>query len=84
MNNLRAFATTRAVASKNEKNVPQATPGLVDPEIFLPGEEHIMRLPSNLNAFQLAKYLDEEPLEILEIIKTQTTEIVTDEFQILS
>lgn len=60
------------------------TPGVVSPDTFLPGEEQVLKLPPNINAYQLAKYLDEEPLEILDIIKNSTTEIVTDEFQLLS
>jgi len=41
-------------------------------------------VPPNVNSFKLAKLLKEDPLEILEIIKTQTNDIITDEFQILS
>ena len=53
-------------------------------EAFLPGEEDILKLPPNLNSYQLARLLDEDPLEILKIMQENTSEIVTDEFQILS
>ena len=47
--------------------IPQAHS---DPSEFLPGEEHILKVPPNINSWQLAKLLDEDPLEILEIVKT--------------
>ena len=50
------------------------------PTEFLPGEERILRVPPNVNSWKLGKLLDEDPLEILDIIQTQTNEIVTDEF----
>ena len=50
----------------------------------MPGEEDILKLPPNLNSYQLARLLDEDPLEILKIMQENTSEIVTDEFQILS
>ena len=52
----------------------------VDEHVVLPGEEAIIRIPENLNTFQLSKILDEDPLELLKIIHEQTNEIITDEF----
>ena len=43
-----------------------------------------MKLPTHMNAWQLGKVLDEDPAELLKIIREQTHEIITDEFQILS
>lgn len=51
---------------------------------LLPGEEAVLKVPPNINAYQLAKLLHEEPQEIVKIIQEQTSEIITDEFQILS
>ena len=44
----------------------------------------VLKVPPNINTWQLGKLVDENPLHLLEIIHTQTTEIITDEFQILS
>lgn len=46
----------------------------------MPGEEPVLKIPPNINTFQLAKLLDEDPIEILKIIKEITNEIITDEF----
>ena len=43
-----------------------------------------MQVPPDLNSYKLAKLLAVDPLEILEIIKESTNEIITDEFQILT
>lgn len=50
---------------------------------FLPGEEAVIRIPPNINAWKLGKLLDEEPMELLKILDEQTNEVITDEFQIL-
>lgn len=52
--------------------------------VLLPGEELILKIPPNINSFQLAKLLDEEPQEVVKVIQEHTNEIITDEFQILS
>jgi hypothetical protein len=47
---------------------------------FLPGEESVIRIPPNINAWKLGKLLDEEPMELLKILDEQTNEVITDEF----
>lgn len=46
----------------------------------MPGEELVLKIPPNINSWKLGKILDEDPLEILKILKDQTNEIITDEF----
>jgi translation initiation factor IF-2 len=56
----------------------------IETTTVLPGEETMFKIPENINTWQLGKILDEDPMELLQIIKDQTNEIITDEFQILS
>jgi len=52
--------------------------------VIIPGEEDVIKIPPNINTWQLGKLLDEDPMHLLTIIHEQTNEIITDEFQILS
>jgi translation initiation factor IF-2 len=49
-----------------------------------PVEHHVLKIPPNINSFKLAKYIDQDPLKVLEVVQQVTQEVYTDEFQILS
>jgi hypothetical protein len=44
----------------------------------------VLKIPKNINSFQLAKILNREPLEVLKHAQDISNDICTNEFQILS
>ena len=80
MQNTYAFNNLRFFSTPNVERVIQVEV----PISFLPGEEEVIRIPPNINAWKLGKLLEEDPTELIKIIDEQTNEVITDEFQILS
>jgi hypothetical protein len=40
----------------------------------------VLKIPKNINSFQLAKFLDKEPIDIVNMVQDISNDIVTDEF----